>query len=319
MFIKRYLITTPVINLLMNNNGFASIFASVIASPIPDNHSSAVSGLSAILSRWRVPDAAYRIKPEQLCDVPLPFIACFNNQTYGVVTRFDNEVISVTDELMTCQLISSKEFASKWIGVVLIGKNDAVQGSTPVVMPNFSELKLAKIINTFTKMVFIAACRQFTVQDFERELFNYMVRPVSDENFLKFISEYKRQLNNKDKPVFEDYFFVKEDAKNRHCRIDLQDINYVEGNANYIVIHTTTGSKITYLTLHEMEASLPADKFTRISKSFIVADEKVRSIHGNTLSLDGVDRSFDIGRVYKDSFFLKFNRKFAVTWRGKSQ
>src|ERR1700761_7132446 len=241
----------------MKTNPITNLITSITSVPWagindgPETAPGHLYTLSHTLSHWHIPDTAYTVTSDHLTRVPVPFIACFNNQQYGVISRINKEFAAVYDNYLDNRMVSITDFEKQWSGTVSLSKKDALTGMIAVPMPVFSEIKLAGIINVYTKMMFVTACHRFTVQEFERELFNYMLGPLPDQNFVKFIRAYKAQLKSENNEFFKDYFFIKEDTKNKYSRIDLPDIYYIEGHANYIMIHTKSGHKITYLTLHE--------------------------------------------------------------------
>jgi DNA-binding LytR/AlgR family response regulator len=63
------------------------------------------------------------------------------------------------------------------------------------------------------------------------------------------------------------------------------DILFAEALQNYVVIHTKEKKYITYLTFKSVEEYLPAGKFIKTHKSFIVSTEKIESIEGNNIRL----------------------------------
>ena len=63
------------------------------------------------------------------------------------------------------------------------------------------------------------------------------------------------------------------------------EILYAEALQNYVVIHTTDRKYITYLTFKAIEDYLPADRFVKTHKSYIVAAGRIDSIDGNDIRL----------------------------------
>ena len=62
-------------------------------------------------------------------------------------------------------------------------------------------------------------------------------------------------------------------------KIDLDEIEYIEGLEDYIKIHLTNKkSVLTLMTLKSVLEKLPAGKFKRIHRSYIIPVDKVQSI-----------------------------------------
>lgn len=54
-------------------------------------------------------------------------------------------------------------------------------------------------------------------------------------------------------------------------KIDLDDIDFVEGMNNYVAFHRGPQKTLAYLTMKELEDRLPNSQFMRVHKSYIVA------------------------------------------------
>jgi DNA-binding LytR/AlgR family response regulator len=66
-------------------------------------------------------------------------------------------------------------------------------------------------------------------------------------------------------------------------RLALDEIDAVEACENYVRFHTLAKSYMVKRTLREVEASLPADRFARVHRSFLVNLSRVDRVEGNVL------------------------------------
>ncbi|MDO4758748.1 MAG: LytTR family DNA-binding domain-containing protein [Rikenellaceae bacterium] len=98
----------------------------------------------------------------------------------------------------------------------------------------------------------------------------------------------------------EEYLSVKADYKLLLIRID--EIRFIESEGEYVRIHLADGRKITTLyRLKNMEARLPADRFMRIHRSYIVNLAIIESyMRGRIFLNDG--QELPIGDNYKEPF-----------------
>ncbi len=94
-----------------------------------------------------------------------------------------------------------------------------------------------------------------------------------------------------------DYFYIKCD--NNLVKIQYDDILFVEALQNYVAVHTSDRKYITYLTFRSIEEHLPANRFVRTHKSFLVAAAKVESIEGNDIKIG--QYHIPISRTEKES------------------
>ena len=77
---------------------------------------------------------------------------------------------------------------------------------------------------------------------------------------------------------------------------------------DYIKIHLTSSAKpvLTKMSLKGMEEKLPADKFLRVHKSYIVAADKITVIKRDLLYVD--DHEIPVSDFYKENLSKITNR-----------
>lgn len=175
-----------------------------------------------------------------------------------------------------------------------------------VQMPKMSGIELIKSLNRKPTIILTTAFRDYAVEGFELEVFDYLLKPISQERFLKSISRYINSKTNKEpvpnsKTVTESFITLKVGKENR--QINVSHVLYVEGLKDYIKIITTEGVLIVYERLRKMEELLTNNDFFRIHKSFIVAKQHIT--HWNTNHVTIQEREIPIGRTYKTDFLNK--------------
>ncbi len=179
-------------------------------------------------------------------------------------------------------------------------------------MPELSYIEFPGTINLSTSIIFTSGYPNHAFEAFEKEAFDYLVKPFTQARLTKSIVKYNSQLN-KNQAIKEDHFYVKGEVKGKLIRVNTKDIIYIEGALNYVIIRMINGEKlITYLTMNEIQDYLIKDAFSRVHKSFIVNDDRIHHFTGNELVL--TDKTvIKIGNAYKDSCFGKLNRSVLRT------
>lgn len=174
-----------------------------------------------------------------------------------------------------------------------------------IQMPEMDGLTLAKLLPyNSTNIIFTTAFSEYTLEAFELNVVDYLMKPFSYERFQKAI---QKVLSRHTTPVpADDAIFIKIDGQFRKCR--LNSILYIEALNDYVKIHSTDGEYLYFSTMKAMEEKLPAGKFFRIHNSYIIATEKVETIFGNTVQLTN-NVELPISRNRKEKLFelLKIN------------
>lgn len=211
-----------------------------------------------------------------------------------------------------------KEYIERTAGLELVGSSqdpilalDQITGENApditfvdVDMRQLSGLELAGMVNLYTTVVFTTAFPQFALQAFEMEAFDYLLKPINYERFLKCIQRVKRKMQRTagaSSTSATDFFNIKSEIKGRMVKIRFEEVIYVEGAVNYIQLHTTEGRHMTYLTMKEMEYYLPKQIFARVHRSFIININFVKIIERNQVKLENGDYVM-MGDNYKQSF-----------------
>jgi DNA-binding LytR/AlgR family response regulator len=71
-------------------------------------------------------------------------------------------------------------------------------------------------------------------------------------------------------------------------------------------IQTTTGPVLTLDTLKNFAATLPANHFVRVHRSYLVAIDKIDYIERNRIVIG--EQRIPIGGTYQDDFWGRINR-----------
>ena len=185
-----------------------------------------------------------------------------------------------------------------------------------IQMPELTGIDFLKTLKNPPQVIFTTAYPEFALDGFELDVTDYLLKPISFERFLKSINKAQEMYNlthqsadgevliNMDEP---DYMFVKADKK--IVKIPFNDIKYIEGLKDYVMIYTSEKRIITLQTLKHLEQNLPSKLFKRVHRSFIVSLDKIKSVVGNSVEID--DRHIPIGKLYRDGLFkLVYQNKF---------
>ena len=180
-------------------------------------------------------------------------------------------------------------------------------------MPKLTGLNFLESLNNAPLVVITTAYREYALDAFELDVVDYLHKPIPFPRFIKAISKIEEKLQFKNHPVqivkekttktSSGFIFIKADKKT--LKLNLDDINYIEGLGDYIKIHTKDKSIVSKLTVKKMEELLPTNQFPRVHKSFIVSMNAINSIEGNQIEIN--DTKIPIGQIYRQKFIELIN------------
>ena len=180
-----------------------------------------------------------------------------------------------------------------------------------IEMPRVSGMEFIRSLKVCPKVILTTAYREYAVDAFEMDVLDYLVKPITQERFIKAISKYNYYANaitNNSKTMdnYSDaYIFFR--INREEIKVFLKDILYIEGFKDYIKIHTTNKVLMANERLSYLEERLPESKFVRTHKSYIVAVDKISQYKSEQISIAG--NILPIGRVYKQFFIKKIEKK----------
>jgi two-component system LytT family response regulator len=198
--------------------------------------------------------------------------------------------IAIDDEPLALELI--KNYAAKFPELELLHTfDDAISGaefirSIPVDllfvdinMPDITGLDLVRSLEEKPIIIFTTAHKKFAIDGFELDALDYLLKPISFARFSKAVAkavEYARYKIKAENETAESLFVYSE---YRLIKIPLNEIEYIESLEDYIRIHLVNAKTIlTLMPLKKALEKLPADKFKRIHRSYVVAVDKVNSV-----------------------------------------
>lgn len=180
-----------------------------------------------------------------------------------------------------------------------------------IQMPRLSGVELSRMLPDATRVVFTTAFDRYAVEGFRVGAVDYLLKPISYDDFLgaarKALEwfELKRGAAGRPLPAggsdTPNSIFVKTECRLR--RIELERILYVEGLRDYVKIHVEGEPQpvVSLMSLKTLEAQLPADRFLRVHRSFIVQPEKIRLLERGRIVFGR--EYIPISESYREAFF----------------
>ncbi|WP_182923881.1 LytR/AlgR family response regulator transcription factor [Pedobacter planticolens] len=168
-------------------------------------------------------------------------------------------------------------------------------------MPEINGIDFVKSIsNLDTINVFITSHPEFALQGFQLKVFDFILKPLETDRFESCIHRIFDFVKLKSKAEAYDVLFDNEKIifKEGHTVVNLNanEVIYLEAYGDYTKIVTEKKSHLTLATLSNFLESLPAEKFMRIHRSYVVAVNKVKSLGAKNIDM-GIS-AIPIGKTY---------------------
>ncbi|HEY4324569.1 MAG TPA: LytTR family DNA-binding domain-containing protein [Mucilaginibacter sp.] len=177
-------------------------------------------------------------------------------------------------------------------------------------MPQLTGMELAGLLSKDTKIVFTTAYSEYAAESYTFQTIDYLLKPITLKRFLtamQKIEGYFSSHDNNDKQLHsteKEYFFVKSGKVFR--KILLEDIQYFEGEKEYVRLVTPSEQLLIYRRLKEIEDQL-APPFVRVHNSYIVNTKQLNKIQDNHIFIAG--KQIPISEKFKDKFMAVIQQR----------
>lgn len=147
-----------------------------------------------------------------------------------------------------------------------------------IQMPDLNGLEFSRMVDPHTRIVFTTAFNQYAIDGYRVNALDYLLKPISYTDFLQAANKALQWFERTQKPEEIESIFVKSDYK--LVQIELKKIQYIEGLKDYIKIYTEENPRpiLSLMSMKAMEELLPATRFIRVHRSFIVQKDQIRIV-----------------------------------------
>lgn len=230
--------------------------------------------------------------------------------------------IAIDDEPVALSVIS--QFCERIGGIDLWTYSDPVVGINRVMetvpdilfldieMNGISGIELAKSLPKGTCLIFTTAHARFALDGFDLNAVDFLHKPFPFSRFEKAVQKARELLllleRVKNTPPDDEEITVKVEYQN--VRIPVSAIQYIEAMDNYIRIYLSDSrTVISQMNLKKIAGLLPAHKFIRIHKSYIVPVHKIARFTRKYVVLACKSVELPVGRLYSDDFMRRLETK----------
>ena len=187
-----------------------------------------------------------------------------------------------------------------------IGENKVDLLFLDIQMPEVNGMDFARTISQRTRIIFTTAFSEYALEGYKVSAIDYLLKPFSFDEFLtaarKALDWFEMiEAKPKGEKTEENVgFFVRSEYKLVHILYD--DVLYIEGLKDYVKIYTEHDPKpiLSLMSLKQLEEELPADRFMRVHRSYIIHKKKIVSINKNRIVIG--KKQIPVGETYRQQF-----------------
>ena len=234
----------------------------------------------------------------------------------------------VDDEPLAVSLLES--YVNKTPFLELQGKYGSAVNALPALtekpvdllfldiqMPELNGMEFSRILKAETRIIFTTAFGQYALDSYKVNALDYLLKPISYADFLKSANkalqwyELLREGNGAKSDTGADNtpaqqqssiesIFIKTEYK--LVQVELRKILYIEGLKDYVKIYVEDEQHpiLSLMSMKNLEDMLPASRFVRVHRSYIVQPEKIKVIERGRIVFD--KKYIPISDNYKQKF-----------------
>jgi two-component system response regulator LytT len=238
--------------------------------------------------------------------------------------------LAVDDEPLALGLVCA--FIEQTPFLELVGRHDSAVAALQAVhaqpdvqllfldikMPDLSGLELARVLQNGPRVIFTTAFHHYALDGYKVDALDYLLKPFSYEEFLRAALKARSYFGllaggaaSAALPLVpaapeDDHIYLK--VEYQLVRVALADLVYVEGLKDYVKVHLASAPRplLSLTSLRGLEEKLPARRFLRIHRSYIVGLDHVQAVGRSTVQLRG--ETLPVSESYREAFDRHFSR-----------
>lgn len=157
-------------------------------------------------------------------------------------------------------------------------------------MPHLSGLDFLESLDKAPLVILTTAYSEYALEGYRFNVVDYLLKPFTFKRFFQAAIKARDLYTSKlsvERTNETSGMFVRQG--NTFRRIEPEQILYAEGMQNYVKLYLTGEVMVIHQTMISLERMLPANKFFRIHKSYLINMDYISSISGNRIFINNTE------------------------------
>lgn len=174
-----------------------------------------------------------------------------------------------------------------------------------IQMPSKSGIELHKELPEGIIVIFTTAFSEYAIDGFNLNAVDYLLKPYTFDRFQQATQKAKEYYSVQSAKNPENNELLIRADYSLH-RIQVKDIQFIEGLDDYLKIHLPNKSIVARMTMKGILEKLPTGNFIRIHRSYIIPRDKIESVRSKSVYVSGTE--IPIGTSYQEDFINSFKK-----------
>jgi DNA-binding LytR/AlgR family response regulator len=169
-----------------------------------------------------------------------------------------------------------------------------------IKMPRLLGTEFIRTLRNPPKVIFTTAHKDYALDGFDLDAVDYLLKPFSFERFVRAVNKLTAGVDQPGERTSvepgEAFLYFRIDRK--MVKVELSAICYIESLKDYSrIMRKEDKPLVVKKPIGSIEQLLPADRFIRIHRSFIVAIDKITAFTQNDIEIG--EQEIPIGKLYR--------------------
>ncbi len=152
-----------------------------------------------------------------------------------------------------------------------------------IKMPDISGIEFFSSLAKKPMVIFTTAYSEHAVASFELDAVDYLLKPFSLARFIKGCNKAFELFNYRNAAEPTDHLFIKTGYEQVKVMVD--EILFAEATGNYVTFVLKDKNILSRSTFNEAIGLLPAEKFVRVHRSYLVAINKIDKVERHQVTV----------------------------------